>query len=197
MSVFASPAAVHRRARAALTAACVLLAGACFSSIASPAAHSTNAASTSASAFPTVGRSASTLPDLPYAALDPAEQLDLYLPAAAAHPAPLLIWIHGGGWRTGDKSQITGFAGPFPRPAGGPDEGGSGGDADGAAGRGPRGPGVHAHPVGADARVPRPRLPHVTRPAAAAAGQPPQARGERLHDFRALLRRGPRDDLVR
>ena len=29
-----------------------------------------------------------------------------------AHPAPLLIWIHGGGWRTGDKSQITGFAGP-------------------------------------------------------------------------------------
>ena len=112
MSVFASPAAARRRARAALAAAAVLLAGACSSPTASPAAHGTDAASTSASALPTVGPSASTLPDLPYAALDPAEQLDLYLPAAGAHPAPLLIWIHGGGWHTGDKSQITGFAGP-------------------------------------------------------------------------------------
>jgi acetyl esterase/lipase len=62
--------------------------------------------------LPTVGRTAWTLPDLPYATLDPAEQMDLYLPAAGAHPAPLLIWIHGGGWRTGDKGSITGFAGP-------------------------------------------------------------------------------------
>jgi acetyl esterase/lipase len=28
--------------------------------------------------------------------------LDLYLPAGA-NPKPLVIWIHGGGWRTGDK----------------------------------------------------------------------------------------------
>jgi acetyl esterase/lipase len=112
MSVFASPAAARRRARAALAAAAVLLAGACSSPVASPAAQGTDAASTSASALPTAGPSASTLPDLLYAALDPAEQLDLYLPAAGAHPAPLLIWIHGGGWHTGDKSQITGFAGP-------------------------------------------------------------------------------------
>jgi acetyl esterase/lipase len=113
MSVFAFfPAAARRRMRAALAAAAVLLAGACSSPMASTAAHGTNAVSTGASALPTVGPSASTLPDLPYAALDPAEQLDLYLPAARAHPAPLLIWIHGGGWHTGDKSQITGFAGP-------------------------------------------------------------------------------------
>src|SRR5260370_23688541 len=112
MSVFDSPAAARRGARAALAPAAVRLAGGCPPPTASPAAHGTNAASTSASALPTVGPSASTLPDLPYAALDPAEQLDLYLPAAGAHPAPLLIWIHGGGWRTGDKSQITGFARP-------------------------------------------------------------------------------------
>ena len=112
MSVFTSPVAARRRAGAALAAAAVLLAGACSSPVASPAVHGPDAASTSASALPTVGPSASTLPDLPYATLDPAEQLDLYLPAAGAHPAPLLIWIHGGGWRTGDKSQITGFAGP-------------------------------------------------------------------------------------
>jgi len=121
MSVFASPAAARRRARAAVAATAlvttaVLLAGACSSPVASPAAHGTDAASTSASALPSVGPSAVTLPDLPYAALDPAEQLDLYLPAAGAHPAPLLIWIHGGGWRTGDKSQITGFAGPSVKP---------------------------------------------------------------------------------
>ncbi len=89
----------------------MLLAGACSSPMAS-AAHATDAASAGASALPTAGPLASTLPDLPYATLDPAEELDLYLPAAGAHPAPLLIWIHGGGWHTGDKSQITGFDGP-------------------------------------------------------------------------------------
>jgi acetyl esterase/lipase len=112
MSVFASPAATRRWARVSLAAAALLLAGACSSPTPSPAARSTDAASTSANVLPTVGPSASTVSDLPYAALDPAELLDLYLPAAGAHPAPLLIWIHGGGWRTGDKSQITGFAGP-------------------------------------------------------------------------------------
>ncbi len=112
MSVFASPAATRRRARAALATAAVLLAGACSSATAPPDTQGSDAASTSASALPTVGPSASTLHDLPYAALDPAEVLDLYLPAAGPHPAPLLIWIHGGGWHTGDKSQIASFNGP-------------------------------------------------------------------------------------
>jgi acetyl esterase/lipase len=118
MSVFASPAAARRRVHTAFVVGAVLLAGACSSPAASSAAHATAAASTSAStsasasALPTVGPSATTLTDLPYAALDPIEELDLYLPKAGAHPAPLLIWIHGGGWRTGDKSSITGFAGP-------------------------------------------------------------------------------------
>ncbi len=120
MSLTARHAAVRRAAYTALTVA-VLLTGACSSSATSPAADSTAGATAAASPPPTVGTSASTLSDLPYAALDPSEQLDLYLPAAAADPAPLLIWIHGGGWHTGDKSQITGFAGPSVKaPAPGP-----------------------------------------------------------------------------
>jgi len=114
MSAFACPAAARQRVRAALAAAAVLLAGACSSPTPSPAAPDTHApgTGTGASALPSVGPSAATLRDLPYAGLDPTEVLDLYLPAAGAHPAPLLIWIHGGGWSVGDKSQITGFAGP-------------------------------------------------------------------------------------
>jgi acetyl esterase/lipase len=44
--------------------------------------------------------------DLRYASASPMEVLDLYLPPSSAAPAPLLIWVHGGGWRTGDKSSI-------------------------------------------------------------------------------------------
>lgn len=31
------------------------------------------------------------------------QKLDLYLPAKADGPTPLVIWIHGGAWRAGDK----------------------------------------------------------------------------------------------
>lgn len=34
---------------------------------------------------------------------DPAQQLDLYIPTAPSSPRPLLIWIHGGAWDSGDK----------------------------------------------------------------------------------------------
>ena len=30
-------------------------------------------------------------------------RLDLYLPEKSAHPLPLIVWIHGGGWRLGSK----------------------------------------------------------------------------------------------
>lgn len=33
-----------------------------------------------------------------------AQRLDLYLPAKADKPRPLIIWIHGGGWSGGDKA---------------------------------------------------------------------------------------------
>lgn len=32
--------------------------------------------------------------------------LDLYLPRRAPTPAPLVIWLHGGGWRDGDKTPV-------------------------------------------------------------------------------------------
>jgi len=30
-------------------------------------------------------------------------KLDLYLPAKADHPLPVIVWIHGGGWEAGSK----------------------------------------------------------------------------------------------
>ena len=60
-----------------------------------------------------------TFSDLPYAALSPSEKLDLYLPAAKYRPAPLVIWIHGGGFRVGDKhSMPRRNFGPAPTPRG-------------------------------------------------------------------------------
>jgi acetyl esterase/lipase len=42
--------------------------------------------------------------DLAYATVSNAEKLDLYLPGAASvNPYPLVIYIHGGGWKGGDK----------------------------------------------------------------------------------------------
>lgn len=45
--------------------------------------------------------------DVAYAHALPTELLDLYLPPWHGRPAPLLIWIHGGGWRAGSKSAIA------------------------------------------------------------------------------------------
>ncbi|HHV54686.1 MAG TPA: alpha/beta hydrolase [Firmicutes bacterium] len=42
--------------------------------------------------------------DLTYATVDgKALLLDLYLPPEPAGPLPLIIWVHGGGWRSGSK----------------------------------------------------------------------------------------------
>ncbi|HXJ20412.1 MAG TPA: alpha/beta hydrolase [Polyangia bacterium] len=60
-----------------------------------------------------------TFADVAYAQKSPAEKLDLYLPAATGTPAPLVIWIHGGGFRLGDKRSIRRRnVGPPPRPTG-------------------------------------------------------------------------------
>lgn len=34
----------------------------------------------------------------------PRQRLDLYLPEKVMHPLPVILWIHGGGWVTGDKA---------------------------------------------------------------------------------------------
>lgn len=38
---------------------------------------------------------------------DPDERLDLYLPAAAGHPLPTLVWVHGGGWVGGSRQAVS------------------------------------------------------------------------------------------
>lgn len=46
-----------------------------------------------------------THPNLIYARLDDrALTLDLYMPKTGTPPFPLIVWIHGGAWRVGDKS---------------------------------------------------------------------------------------------
>ncbi len=52
------------------------------------------------------------LRDLPYteASKDPEQQLDLYLPQIKySSKLPLVVWIHGGGWKAGDKNDTPAF----------------------------------------------------------------------------------------
>ena len=46
--------------------------------------------------------------DLEYASVgDVSLRLDLYTPAAAESPLPALLWLHGGAWAVGDKSDMA------------------------------------------------------------------------------------------
>jgi acetyl esterase/lipase len=45
------------------------------------------------------------LEDIEYAVVDGVSlRLDLYLPEASDGPVPLILWVHGGAWRAGDKN---------------------------------------------------------------------------------------------
>jgi acetyl esterase/lipase len=41
-----------------------------------------------------------------YAAVSPSNMLDLYRPKTGTGPFPTVIWIHGGGWKTGSRADI-------------------------------------------------------------------------------------------
>jgi len=63
------------------------------------------AASAAAAAVP----EARSIPNIPYASVDGRTLLlDLHLPASE-HPAPLVIYLHGGAWRMGDKAEVPPF----------------------------------------------------------------------------------------
>jgi acetyl esterase/lipase len=47
-----------------------------------------------------------TFHDIAHATLSPSQRFDLYLPSAQARPAPVVIWIHGGAFRVGDKKSM-------------------------------------------------------------------------------------------
>ena len=49
---------------------------------------------------------ASTQQNIAYGA-DPLQKMDVYLPAGRSAATKVLIMIHGGGWSTGDKSELT------------------------------------------------------------------------------------------
>jgi acetyl esterase/lipase len=72
-----------------------------------------------ATTYTTPSSTRPTFPDLAYADKSPAQKLDLYLPAQANGPAPVVIWIHGGGFRVGDKNSMPRRQfGPPPTPVG-------------------------------------------------------------------------------
>jgi acetyl esterase/lipase len=48
--------------------------------------------------------------DIPYVTRGSRSQmLDIYVPDVATTPRPLMVWIHGGGWYSGDKSSPPGL----------------------------------------------------------------------------------------
>lgn len=52
-------------------------------------------------------KGARVIHDLEYAVEDGEPlKLDLYLPEGATNTLPLVMWIHGGGWKSGDKSNV-------------------------------------------------------------------------------------------
>ncbi len=49
-------------------------------------------------------------PDLEYAHVDTTRLLlDLYLPDNISGPYPVIVWVHGGGWRSGSKENVQGI----------------------------------------------------------------------------------------
>ncbi|CAO1624627.1 unnamed protein product [Jaminaea pallidilutea] len=49
-------------------------------------------------------------PDIPYASQDEQQKLDLYLPAEHPYSPPLLVFVHGGAWRTGSRKDHISLA---------------------------------------------------------------------------------------
>lgn len=44
--------------------------------------------------------------NISYASKSAAQKLDLFLPSTGKSSYPVVVWVHGGGWKEGDKSQF-------------------------------------------------------------------------------------------
>src|SRR5437667_941254 len=65
-----------------------------------------NPAQTQAQTAPSAQTKLNVTRDLPYAEpADPRQKVDIYAPEGAKN-LPVVFWIHGGGWQTGDKSDV-------------------------------------------------------------------------------------------
>lgn len=58
----------------------------------------------------TISAAATKYADLAYATRSARQKLDLYIPSAGRGPFPVVLWIHGGGWQTGDKALASNAA---------------------------------------------------------------------------------------
>jgi arylformamidase len=95
--------AVHL-ARAGVIA--LLLLAACSSDDPSDGDAASASATTATSATSAPGATCSDQVDLAYVdGGDPLQRLDLFRPSGAGcEPVPVVVWVHGGGWRAGDKA---------------------------------------------------------------------------------------------
>src|SRR5258708_6579409 len=93
--------------RAAITIATVALCAA--------AALGADAAASPLAASPVAATAASgfdTFANVPYVRGGTSQQiLDLYVPRHITRPVPLIVYVHGGGWSGGDKSELQGNSG--------------------------------------------------------------------------------------
>lgn len=96
---------LHRRTAILLAAAVAAVGALAGCSGSPPGGTSSGAAATSKP--PSTSDSGKTRLDLRTVEdADPMHTLDLYLPDKRASAVPVVVWVHGGGWRLGDKADV-------------------------------------------------------------------------------------------
>ncbi|UOO81682.1 alpha/beta hydrolase [Uruburuella testudinis] len=95
--------------RLSALALCALLTAACAAPTAIPAPANTPSKRTRAMTTPPIPLPEQTrvFKDIIYKNVNGTDlKLDLYLPAQADKPTPLIVWVHGGAWMRGDKADF-------------------------------------------------------------------------------------------
>ena len=96
-----------RRRIGLVAVACVVLVSACGGDDGARSAAPTTVVATRPPDAAACPDSMPAVRDVAYAPDDPRQRLDVY-PASHGCPAPVVVWVHGGGWQRGDKrNQMT------------------------------------------------------------------------------------------